>query len=100
MQFNIAIAATTYTWKGGAAGAWNSLTNWSSSTGLPGYPGSNLFVTSDIAVINTNNVNITFSAALPAASIDQLEIGQNNTVTITFSGNHTLPIATQLTIGG
>ena len=100
LQFNIAIAATTYTWKGGAAGAWNSLTNWSSSTGLPGYPGSNLFVTSDIAVINTNNVNITFSAALPAASIDQLEIGQNNTVTITFSGNHTLPIATQLTIGG
>jgi hypothetical protein len=99
LQCNIALAATTYTWNGGASGAWNVASNWSSS-GSAGYPGSNSAVTNDIAVINTNNVNITFSAALPSTSIDQLQIGQNNTVTITFSGNHTLPIATQLTIGG
>jgi len=99
LQGNITVAATTYTWKGSATGAWNNAANWNSS-GPAGYPGSNSAVTNDIAVINTNNVNITFSAALPSASIDQLQIGQNNTVTITFSGNHTLPIATQLTIGG
>ncbi|WP_179415518.1 T9SS type A sorting domain-containing protein [Mucilaginibacter sp. E4BP6] len=99
LQCNIAGAATTYTWKGSATGAWNNAANWNSS-GSAGYPGSNSSVTNDIAVINTNNVNITFGAALLSSSIDQLQIGAGNTVTITFSGNHTLPIATQLTIGG
>ena len=81
---NYAKAGTTYTWSGGTSGSWATSSNWSPSSGYPGSSGS----TTDIAIVNTNNVTINYSGNL---TISQLESNNNGAANITINFTGTAP---------
>ena len=72
--------ATTYTWVGGSSGNWATASNWSPGTGFPGQSG-----TTDIAIVNTSNVTISYTGNRTIAQLESTNYGVSG-VTISFTG--------------
>ncbi|MFP5040676.1 T9SS type A sorting domain-containing protein [Parasediminibacterium sp. JCM 36343] len=96
-SFNSAFAANTYTWIGSSGtvsnpsgGLYTTAGNWSVSRGTP--------AATDILVINPSSA-ITITG-VPSETIDQLQIGGNNKVTLVpTASSNALTLNTSMTIG-
>lgn len=75
-------ASTTYTWAGGAAGAWNVNTNWTPNTGFPGNGDAVIF----------NNATAVTVTAVPSVNLRSVTMTGAGAVTWQATGNRTVNV--------
>lgn len=78
--------STTYTWAGGAAGAWNVNTNWTPNTGFPGNGDAVIFNNATaVTVTAVPSVNLR-SVTMTGAGAVTWQSSANRTVNVGFTG--------------
>lgn len=75
-------ASTTYTWAGGAAGAWNVNTNWTPNTGFPGNGDAVIF----------NNATAVTVTAVPSVNLRSVTMTGAGAVTWQAAGSRTVNV--------
>lgn len=91
----VAEAQTTYLWRGGSSGSWETPSNWSVGgvTQTANYPGKS--ASNDIAQINTSNVTITVSASHTIYQLQSTNYAVSG-ITVSVSASQTLTVTNGL----